>query len=501
LFAVAGAVLFAAMAGHTSNRLWSNVDFWVHVGPVREFAERPFSPRHPLVATDAADTYLSPFLFVLGGVSRLSGIDPVPLLAITGLISLVGVLVGVFVFARAMSSARWTPLFLLAFTALAWGWRPWTWSGYLNLNSMGTVLPLSSTFATALALLALTWLRRWLRGGGPLALIGFGVASSVVVLSHQMTGLWLVVVAGTWIVVEIGQLPARSVALAMAVAAGCALVIVVWPFYAFIEVIGSSGEFDAFNDAIYDMVPARSFLMLPGVAIVAVRLRSNWRDPVGAAAVALGLVFTYGWLTGHGSLGRVFPGLVLMLHLAMAHWVARVLQSSGVRTGTRRVAVWGTTVVLVAGSVGTAPGWAKAAPRDLLPGQVASRMVSLVQPLLGFDTLFEDGDVVVADPNVELAVAATSAQVVSVHVPQPFVVDLAQRQTDTATMLDPATDPTVRAALLDRYEVEFLVVSEAVADKMLSQLTEATTIGSVAEWQVLRLSIDDAITRAATLDP
>lgn len=135
------------MIGHTINKQWSDIDFWVWLGAVREFSLRTFDPAHPLIATNAPDLYMGPYSFVLRLVTSLTSVDPVLVIAIAGILNLILVLADLWRLTRLVSTTPWAPALALVFGLLAWGWQPWRWGGYLNLNSIGFGLPYGSTFA------------------------------------------------------------------------------------------------------------------------------------------------------------------------------------------------------------------------------------------------------------------------------------------------------------------------------------------------------------------
>ena len=143
------------MTGWTLNQAWPSPDFWVHLGAVREFASAPLSPANPMVTGHAADPYMSPYTFLLGVLVGALGVDAVTVLAVAGVISLVLLLYALHRFVRSVSLEPSAPAFALAFTLTAWGWNPWRWSGFFDLNSLGAVLPLASTSASALGLIAI----------------------------------------------------------------------------------------------------------------------------------------------------------------------------------------------------------------------------------------------------------------------------------------------------------------------------------------------------------
>ena len=478
--------LAVLMAGQTYNRLWSNLDFWVWLGAVREFAQRPLGPHHPLVAVDAPDAYLSPYTWVLGVVTRWSGADPVDVLATAGMFNLVVVLGGVWFFTRMASDEPWVPPLALAFTLVAWGYGPWRWSGYPNLNSLGSVLPLGSTLAYGTGLIALALLWRWtLRWRWP-DLLGVTFLVPLTLLVHQMTAMWVVLIGMAIVVSSLPSMAlpdATRLVAAGTFAAGLALL---WPFYSVWDLLFGVGGFDAVNLPTYNGVLVRSFLALPGLLLLAIRLRRNPRDVLGIAGLLIALCYAIGWVVGQGALGRLFPGLMLVAHVTMADWCAAQLRQ---KSPNRRLVGAGLVGILAVGVVGTATGWVRSVPRDFVGDDLADRLRirSYIEPGLSLREYFGGDEVVVAD-RAGLLVGGSAAKVVSVGVPQPFIDDHGQRVLDTTTILDPRTPAMTRSSLLRKYDVTHLVVEEADAPELLALIPDAEMVAITADYAVISLN-------------
>lgn len=483
------AALGSLMIGQTVNQVWSTPDFWVYLGPVREFAARPLHPVHPLLVGDGADPYMGPYTWVLGLISRLLSADPTVVLAVAGLLNLLILLVGLWRLTRRFSSQPLAPVLALLFTLLAWGWEPWRWSGYLNLNSIGSGLPLGSKFATGLGLFVLAALVDWFGARGTRSLCVIALGFPIVVLTHQMTGLWVGLVGLGIALASARGLTLRSAApLGVALAIGL-LVVLLWPFFSVLDLLGSTGEFDSINARTYRLVAVRSVLALPGFVLLAVRLRQKPRDPLGLAAALVAVVFIFGWLTDRGSLGRVLPGLMLVAHITMADWFGSRLGSAAESARVRLRSTIFVGLILLIGLAGTAPGLVRGVPRALLPGRLAndSRISSVVAPFLGFADVLPASAVVAAPGGVSLAIGATAAKAIASPIPAPFVADNAQRIADNDAILDPATTTARRAALLATYGCSWLVVAAADAPALMAEIDGAEIVGVVAEYSIIRL--------------
>jgi hypothetical protein len=70
------------------------------------------------------------------------------------------------------------------------------------------------------------------------------------------------------------------------------------------------------------------------------------------------------------------------------------------------------------------------------------------------------GDVLLTDDYFAVrTVSAHGIRTIAPIWPDPFLPDTARRQQDQATMVDPATDPATRAALLKLYRVRWVLES------------------------------------------
>lgn len=483
-----GFALTLLMIGHTVTRHWAIPDFWMNLGAVREFSLRPVDPSHPLLVGTDADPYLGPYALILGLISLSFDLAPVDVLGAAGLVNLGLLLLGLWCFVRRFSIQPLAPTFALLFLLLAWGWSPWRWSGYFNLNSIGSVLPLSSTFATAVGLLGLSFLADWLQTARKSSLFSFAVSLPLAAVSHPMTGLWICLLGlgvaigltrkfvfeNPWIVLSI---------------AGSAMAMLLWPFYPVWELLAEADALDETNRAIYANVLVRAVLAAPGLILLGMRAQKNWRDPLSTAAILVGSVFVLGWVTERWSFGRVFPGLILIAHVAMADWFAARLKQTRSKRQRRLVAGF-LAMILAIGAAGTAPGWIRGIPHQLLPNSLAQdqRLQSRITPFLVFADVFDDDDSVVASEAVSLAIGANAAKVISVTVPEPFVASAEERREDSESILDPATPPHVRHQLLAKYEVEWLVLDVETAPLLIAQIPEAVVIGPVAGYEVVRVA-------------
>src|SRR5205814_10298558 len=86
-YVTVAAVLAVLLAIQTLKQLWSR-DFWLPLATVRAYATHPLHPLEPFTGVNIRDPLLSPYMFVLGSVTRGLGVDAVGVLAVAGLFNL-----------------------------------------------------------------------------------------------------------------------------------------------------------------------------------------------------------------------------------------------------------------------------------------------------------------------------------------------------------------------------------------------------------------------------
>ncbi len=77
---------------------WTN-DYWDHAAAVKAMSENPWHPSHPLfVGPYSGDRGFNPYLLCLAAISRLTGLSPFQALKVGGVLNLLSLCVGVYLF-------------------------------------------------------------------------------------------------------------------------------------------------------------------------------------------------------------------------------------------------------------------------------------------------------------------------------------------------------------------------------------------------------------------
>jgi hypothetical protein len=457
-YLVVAGVLVAALIVQTLNRQWSG-DWYLHAATVRELAAHPFSPHHPLVLTHDPDPDLSPYLLALGLVVRFTHLDAVWVMALAGFVNLLAFLAVLPIFVSGFTKQRQAATWTLVFALVLWGFDPWRWSGYLNLNSIGFGLPYPSMAATVLVLVMLILLQHWCQHPSRGLAILIGVIAATMALIHPPTALMGVVGGGAILVSERRRLHVGEIA-QLVIGGLVALVLVaLWPLYPFFSLFGHSGVYDAENAGIYHSVLPRLILLLLTAPALWLRWKRNPTDALVLFVIGGMTVFIAGEVFGHSSFGRTLPLTALAAQIALADLV-----SERVAAGDRRVGEIAGTIAAL-GLLLSAPVLPRFVPRVALPSSVASRSdLKATTDGWGFlDVIPSDDVVAVQRQEARVAEPAFGGRTVSPGYPAAFVNDQKQRRQDELEIFA-TTDATERTRLLDQYRVRWLLLNTRFAD-------------------------------------
>ncbi|MBA4860282.1 hypothetical protein H1V43_02560 [Streptomyces sp. PSKA54] len=434
-------------------------DLGIHAATTERLRHSLFDPGNPLVAEDTPSPYYSPWMLLLGCLAKATGLSVFVVLRIAALISLALLVTGVRHFVRTFSTRRAAvPLALLCVLFL-WGTELFAWSGFLGLNSLALTVSYPSTFALALAFHFWALLRKALPGpAGWWTFAGLGLMWAVILLSHQFSGvvaslgaLALVLGARPW--------PGRDAWARLGVGLALGVVaLAVWPYYDFFALFGTQ-DLDAIHRSLFRDVLPRFWLVLVGVAALAVRWRRDRRDPLVIFFLMGALVFMAGWLTGHYSWGRVLPAALIPAQLAAAleaaEWSGRRAGSPATRPATLFAAVLAAALLVGAWTQAGTLGYA--IRPGLLPTAVADKYR---KPWNGYHWItpwVSYGDVVMAKTFPARQIPAYGPYTVAPGYPDFFLPDQQQRLDAVERYFAAGTPRAERLGILHRYGVRWIV--------------------------------------------
>jgi hypothetical protein len=470
-------LLVVLLVAQTLNRRWST-DYWLHQATLDAFRNDLWHPVHPLIGTHDKFEYYSPYTFVLAVIARVSGASSVVVLQCAAVANLVLFLVGFRLFVRELTN-RAAVTWALVATLLFWGLRPWRWSGFLDLNSIGFGLPYPSMFATALAFIVGWAVLRYGATTNRWWLVFVGVGLPTVMLTHPFTGVWTTVMLVALTVHR--RLLRRDLIAPLALTLVVVVaVLAIWPYYPFFRLfVGDNPHTE--GSVLYNAVPLRLFAAIPGVVVLWRRFKRDRTDELALMFIGAAALYAVGGFTADHNFARVIPLLVLPLHIGEGELIASALEPR--ERPARPMLAW-LALCGIVGLVGVSPAFPGFVPRRLLPGSLADK--SALQPLTSRYTelrhaLPAGSEVVVQITVMQEVAPAYGLRVLSTSA-SAFVPDAGERRQASNAILSVKTDPARRARLIRQYHVAGVLC----ATRSCRQLFDGAEV-AVDDWTLVRL--------------
>ncbi|MEV6122904.1 hypothetical protein AB0M23_20695 [Streptomyces sp. NPDC052077] len=435
-------------------------DLGMHAATVERLRHGLTRPGSPLVDADVPSPYYSPWTVLLGLLARVTGWQVFTVLRIGAVAGLALLVTGVWRYVRTLSDRPSAPPLALLCLVLLWGTAPVDWSGFAGLHSLALTAAYPSVLALGLAFHFWAWLTRAVREPpGWAAWAGLGVLWAVIVLCHQFSGVVASLGAlATLVAARCGRpVWARAAA---GLAAGLA-VLWAWPYYDVFALLGTDG-LEAAHRSLYRDLAGRYWLVLVGVAALALRLRRDRRD-VLVVFFALGAaVFAAGGLSGHWSWGRALPAALVPAQLAAALLAAEAGHRWWSRRGREPAGAPAVAVGAVAAALAVG-AWAQSGTVGYVTGPEAlppTVREKYREPWRGYGWItpwVRYGDVVMARTGAARQIPAYGAYTVAPGYPDVFLPDAPERTEAVRRYFAPGTAAGTRRAVERAYAVRWVV--------------------------------------------
>jgi hypothetical protein len=451
----------------TRQHVWLS-DWWCHLATVAEMARHPWHPIEPLTGTDTPWAYFSPYTLLLGLFSRTSGMAPESVLEAAGILDVFVWLLAMRAFTRLFSPRPAVATLSVVATLFLWGVRPWWWSGVLSLGSLSMGPGWPSVPATAATLF--TWTAAWRAvAHGPWALpdglpgwtrprfLAVAFLPGVIFLTHPFTGL-LCGMGLAAIVAGRGSLRRDALPL-LATTAITLLVVLAWPYYPALGLLGHPHGYDDIHDDFYQHIVLRFGLVAVGLPALILRARKNLFDPLVLMAAMASVVVLAGGALETASLGRAWPLLALPCHVSLALAVG-----DPDRAPRPRLAVLFAPAMLlgvVLGLHGTGYGFLRILPRDMLSKGIIheSGLPAAYDDVTWATSRMKAGAVVAADDrNARRQIPAYGVYTLIPAWPDLFLYDADERELAMMAIL--GEDVAARRTALAGYHVSWVLLKQ-----------------------------------------
>ena len=458
-FIVLCSILFVLMVLQAINGQWGG-DFWEHAAVVRELATHPFSPKHPLLLLDAPHSLCSPYALGIALISRTTGLDSVITLHAAAIANLILFLFSLrlFVSTLFLENREATSFYALLFILFLWGMSQYSTSGFFNLLSLSYTLPYPSTFALSMVFIALS-MGIWLARDGHLRwIIPIAGMSGVVLLTHPLTYIFQAV---GLVAIMVAKQPRFGLALwlLMLVFSVSLLAAAVWPYYPFFRMAlfdsAYHNDLNACSLSYYQAIPWRVLPALIGVPVIVLRMRANWRDPLGLMFVMLVAIYIWAAMFQQWTYGRVLSPIVLILQISLAAAVAQIeskLNFKGLSTSVQRGVY---CLIIVLFSLACSAWYFPHILHRSVPGSPSVRI-----RFAFLSKLIPQYDTVLSDFATTLIIPTFGGKLVASRFALAFVPDHDQRRKDVNDFFSPTSDYDRRFVILQKYGCRHILISK-----------------------------------------
>jgi hypothetical protein len=429
-------------------------DFWEHAAVVRELAIRPLAPLHPLLRVDAPHAYVSPYLLAVGLAARLTHASAVTVLAITGLLNLV-LLVLVFrrLLLRLLPNGEAAAPYALLLVIFFWGRDPWMWSGFLHVGMLGYDVAYPSTAGALAMLLGFSLLLDAVRGGRGWQYAALGLLVAVCLVTHPPTALAFVAGLPVLLLSQAGRgLMRPAVRLAAAIVTGVTAALL-WPYFPVGELFTSQPpEFHSWSAVFYQDVLSKLWPVVLALPVLIARARRDPRDPLPLLAVLFLSLYAAGAASSAFGLGRTIAWFAIAVQVALAGYLAAL--ELRLPRERRWLVPGGTLLVLAALFAVNRPPLPRLVKYDPPLWPEVRAVLAPVRP----------GEVVLADSPTSYPVPAlTGGRVVAWRHPVYWVPDQRERRAAQDRFFTPIAAPE-RRAILHRYQVQWILVNRQATE-------------------------------------
>lgn len=462
------------MGSCTLNGLWVG-DFWEHAAVVRELAENPVSPGHPILALNLPHAFFSPYLLTVALFARLFHSSPITALAIAGMFNLILLLAALRIFIKQLFRIPHIDFYTLIFMFLLWGSIPWSFSGFFHLRVLNYVLPYPSTFCMALSLLAFSALLIAIREQKLVWYLVVLFAIPVILLSHPYTFIFLGIGLGA---IYIGA-PGKSRRDLAAMVLVCLIgggVTLLWPYYPFLKfVLHGASAFQAGIGNMYLHLFQRAWpALVLGVPFIIWRWIKHKLDPLFLLSAGLLVIYIYGYVSGHSAYGRTLSFIIFILHIVIAERTARLEEiihfKKLARTGSRYLFI---SLVIIALVILSFRDTLKVGLRNAIPGQpdIWSRYTF-------FTHYVQPDDVILSDIYTSWFVPVMGGKVVASNNALAFVNDQLERRDAVNFFFSDTAKVAERLSIIHKYNVTMLIFDKK---QVPHWQTITTQIGDLAK--------------------
>ncbi len=293
-------------------------DFWLHAAMIRELADHPFHPQHPIFGGTPENVFFTPYHLLLGFLVRISGFSAPAWLSAAAWVNAAVWFTGMVKWGRGQGLSH-TSVALLIGLVLVGCLQPWYYSGFFSVAEWPSVMAYPSAMAFGLGLHVISDYQRVIATPAWTGVVGIPLLSGVIVLIHPLTAVAVALGGLAIFIFSKEHLPKALVVGGIAVIASLGLLFF-WPYFTWQDLLLPASDIHAANRELYARLWLHFLPAALGLIPLGMRVRRTGMDAQSVWFIALLVVFAGGALLDKWAFGRVAMWMVLLLLAEIALW-------------------------------------------------------------------------------------------------------------------------------------------------------------------------------------
>ena len=328
-YVIASTILLILMVLQSLYGQWVD-DFWEHSAVVRELSTHPFHPVHPLFNVPTSHPFFSPYLLLVGLLSRTLLLTPVNALIIAGILNLAFLLISLRLFINTFfnkyqDAVSFYSLILILFT---WSAYAWDWSGFIHFKILGFILPYPATFSIAATFLTFALYNKGLEGFKLGNLFLSLILTAIIAITHPTTSVFTILGIVSISLHHYKNIQLKAIITGILLLVGAFILSLLWPYYSILELItNNSAEFNTSSDTFYKNISLiwPTLILLPfAMPTIISRIKRNKFDALIILLSSAILVYLVGFFTGQFGVGRIISLIAILIQILLAAQLAKL---------------------------------------------------------------------------------------------------------------------------------------------------------------------------------
>lgn len=450
---------------------WSG-DFWEHCAVVKEFSKNLLNPSNPMIGGDIPHVFFSPYSIIVSLFSAITSLSPIESLEFFAFFNLILFLLTFYLFCKFLFKENYNLIatISLIFTLFFWGHDPYRWSGFYHFTTLHYVLPYPSTFAMALVFLIMFLILKDKEQKNYYSLTAIIVLTSVVTITHPATTITLhIAIVAAYFVFNnysIKKCIIKSSAIVFPSLILCAF----WPYYSIFDLFGGSHiEFHKDSIILCTDVAKRVWPIL----LIAPYLFFYKKDQIVHFLLinitALAVIYVLSYLLGIYGFARVISNVMMFTHFFMAYIISTLLKNKNFKNKIYLLGISSAFCLSIFFNKGL---------NYYTFSQVFQKKnIHYYQKFTFLKNMVESDDIVLSQGLTNWMIPAFNGKILSSGHALYWVDDIMERRQHLETFFLNSTPNTIRQNILNKYDVDYVLLNLEDMDIKKSTYEWLKTIG------------------------